>query len=244
MPAARSPVVMAGALCWLIQPVYLLVELLTVARVSAPYSVRDNTISDAAAATCTTVPYAWGEVPVCSPLSPLLNATTALSGIALAAGAVLLRSRLTRVRGAILAVAVLSGLSLIATGFVPLDVDLDLHLLVALPQFVTFPLLLILLTVAVRARSRAVALCTAVAAVVCVVGVLGFLVRIGEPHWGGLLERAALWPVYLAVVPVAAVLVGPSSAHARARSSNRSASRDSGATTPGTAAGSRSLPRS
>lgn len=200
---------LVGAVLWLVQPVYLLVELVTLSQVEAPYSILDNTISDAGAVTCTTMPYAWGPVPVCSPLGWLLNAATALFGLAFAVGAVLLHRSLPpgRARGPLLVMAVLSGLSLVGTGLVPLDVDVTLHVMVALPQFVTFPAFLFLVALVLRRVSRWAARLAAGAAAVTFVGVLVFVVRAAEPSLGGLFERLALWPLYVVLAPIGLLLV-------------------------------------
>ncbi|WP_404819485.1 DUF998 domain-containing protein [Streptomyces marincola] len=181
---------------------------MTVSQVRAPYSLLHNTISDAGAATCTSVSYPWGPVPVCSPLSWLLNAVTILSGVTLAAGAVLLHRWFPAGRSRTWAtgMAAVSGLSLIGTGLVPLDVNLALHALVAAPQLLTFPALLLFLASVLRDVSRSSSRTCVVAAAVSTAGTVAFLLRVEEPLGGGMLERTALWPLYLALVPIGLVL--------------------------------------
>jgi hypothetical membrane protein len=208
-PARPKPGQRLGLLLWLIQPLYLLAELITVSQIRTPYNLFDNTISDAGAETCTSVLYPWGPVPVCSPLSWLINSVTALLGVALAVGTVLVRDLLPAGprRVLIVGLAALTGLSLVGTGLVPLDRQLELHVIVALPQFATMPIFLLALAGAVRHLSRPAAAMAAVAGIGSLIGTLGFVLRIEQSEGSGLLERLALWPMYLAVAPVAAVML-------------------------------------
>ncbi len=209
MPGAWLGRTSVGALLWAAQPLCILVELVVVSHVRTPYSLVDSTISEAQAVSCTTITYAFGQVPVCSPLGWLLNVTTVVSGLAVLVGALLLHSSLPihRTRIGVTLAAVLSGLSLIGTGLVPVDLDLNLHVVVALPQFVTFPLMLILLFVAMRTLSRPVTLTALVAASLCIGGTVAYFALLAEPHGGGLLERVALWPFWLALLPIGMTLL-------------------------------------
>lgn len=208
-PESWSHRTSTGALLWIAQPLCILVELVSISQVRTPYSLIDSTISEAGAVRCTTITYALGQVPVCSPLGWLLNAVTVASGLAVGVGALLLHRSLPtrRIRTGATVAAVLSGLSLIGTGLVPVDLDLNLHVLVALPQFFTFPLMLILLSAAMRSLSRRSAAIAFVAALLCIIGTVAYLVRLAEPQGGGLLERLALWPFWLALLSVGATLL-------------------------------------
>ena len=203
-PPARIDGARLGALLWIAQPLAILVELVTVGQVRTPYSLVDSTISEAGAVTCTKIAYGDGHLPVCSPLGWLLSATTAASGLAVLIGALLVHRALPsgRIRLAATVTGILSGLSLVGTGLVPVDLYLDLHVLVALPQFLTFPLQLVLLAVVLRPLTRPTALISALAAALCLAGTVAFFARLSEPHGGGLLERLALWPYFLALLPL------------------------------------------
>lgn len=201
----------AGLILWLAQIGYVAAELITVSQIRAPYSLLDNTVSDAGARTCTTVSYPWGPVPVCSPLNRLLNGATITLGMAMAVGAMALHLTLpSRVRfwGWVSGLAVVTGMSLAGTGLVPLDANLALHTAIAMPQFLTFPALLIVLAASIRRVSRRASVIALAAGMVCVVGAVGFASRIGDPSWGGLLQRLALWPPYLAL-PLVAISLRP-----------------------------------
>lgn len=74
-----------GAAAWLLVPLCLLTEAVGIAVIwatgSAPYSPLQNVISDLGAAGCTTIPYPYGDTPVCSPAGWLVNAGFVLSGL-------------------------------------------------------------------------------------------------------------------------------------------------------------------
>ncbi|MGC4807469.1 DUF998 domain-containing protein [Micromonospora sp. DT233] len=193
----RSTAVRVGALMWLVQPLYIVCELIAAAAATA-YSLPDNTISDLGATTCTTIAYPYGDIPVCSPLHLLVNGAFVVFGLLMAVGAVLLRGWLPRGAAATTAVVlwVVAGLSAVATGLVPLDKDLDLHVLVALPAFVAQPLALLVTAYAVR-RHRGLSLTALAAGALSLVGLVVFVVRTNEGELGGLFERLALWPGYV-----------------------------------------------
>lgn len=108
-------------LLWCIQPLSILIEFVVAGFVQVPYSFVDNTISDLGAVTCTEIPYPAELVPVCSPAHALLNGGFIGLGAALVVGAAFLlrsqpRSRLLTIA---LALWLICGLSIIATGLVP-----------------------------------------------------------------------------------------------------------------------------
>ncbi|GMA41951.1 hypothetical protein GCM10025883_39960 [Mobilicoccus caccae] len=63
----------------LIQPLYIVCELIVAATVAAPYSLRDNMISDLGAVSCTQIAYPAGPVEVCSPWNPCSTAHSSRS---------------------------------------------------------------------------------------------------------------------------------------------------------------------
>lgn len=79
-------------------------------------------------------------------------------------------------------------------GLVPLDVDLDLHALVALPAIAAQPIALLLQGLALRASSPRLAAWGIVAGLLGVVGTVGVVVLVNSPRFGGAMERLALWP--------------------------------------------------
>lgn len=197
----------AGALMWAVQPLYVVAEVGTALTATAPYTLANNTISDLGATTCTSIGYPFGEVPVCSPWHLLLNSSFVVFGLLIAIGALLLRGWLPSGPAATTSVAlwVLSGLSSIATGLVPLDQNLELHAVVSLPVFVAQPLALLATGVALRQRAGLSPSALAVGAV-SLLGTVVYLGRTGSAELGGLFERLALWPGYL-WLPFLAVVV-------------------------------------
>ena len=93
-----------------------------------------------------------------------------------------------------------SGICSAAVGLAPVDQYPAVHALVAAPIFVLQPLAILATALAsgrgtgVRAVVRTTGL---VAGTLSVVGSLAFGARLGQPTWGGALERLALWPAYL-----------------------------------------------
>jgi hypothetical membrane protein len=201
-----------GAVMWLVQPLTVLAEYVVAAKVTVPYSFVNNTISDLGASTCTSIEYPFGLVPVCSPWHSLLNGSFIILGLFLALGAILIRRLLPPGPAATTSVVlwVISGLSSIATGLVPLDQDLNLHVLVSEPIFFAQPLAIISLGLAFRPHRPALAWSGLAVGAISLAGTAAFLTRPDSPNLGGLFERVALWPGYVWVAIVAvAVLRAP-----------------------------------
>lgn len=197
----------AGLLMWAAQPLYVVIELAVAAAAIAPYDLARNTISDLGAVTCTSIDYPFGPVPVCSPWHALLNASFVVFGVLLAVGAVLLRPLLPRGPAATVSTVlwVIAGLGSAATGLAPLDQGVVAHLVVSTPVFLAQPPALIMLGVALRRERPAVGRWTVAVGVLTLVTTAAYLLVAGSPDVGGLVERLALWPVFLwqAVVAVA-----------------------------------------
>ena len=204
--------VQLGALMWLVQPLYLASECLTAAQVTVSYSLLDNTISDLGATTCTSIAYPFGAVPVCSPRHDLINISLVLSGVLLVLGAVLTRQGLprSRMRTAAIWLWTVSGLSSIGTGLMPLDRNLDLHVLVSLPGLFAQPLAVLALGVTLRRSHPGIAVTSIFVGAVGLAAAVVFLARAGNADLGGFFERLALWPSYLWLAVSAAIVVRPS----------------------------------
>ena len=99
------------------------------------------------------------------------------------------------------ALLVVSGLSSVATGFAPVDVDPQLHALAATPLFVCQPLALFLLARRLRTTRPQTATALFVTSVVTAAGAVGFIASgdTGAGAW----ERLALWPVIVALAAAA-----------------------------------------
>lgn len=187
---------------WLVQPAYLVVEVVLALAAGVGYSLRDDTIS-ALGTVCDP-----GDAG-CSSAPELMNAAFIGFGLLQALGAVpLLRSRgRTAVVGWLWVVA---GLASVGVGLLPVDRHPTAHSLVAVPIFAAQPLALLLharLMAAGRVRRAGFGL-----AALALVGVALFVALLGHDQWVGLAERAAVWPakLWLAMVVLAAAPWGRS----------------------------------
>ncbi len=209
LPLAPTRAGITGIVLWAVQVLYVPVELAAAALATAPYSLLHRTISDLGATTCTTIPYPAQDVAVCSPAHAVVNASFVLFGLAMAAGAVLLRPLLPRGGATTTAVVawVLTGASSVGAGLTPLDRALELHALVSAPGIVLGGVATVLTAAALARAWRRPAWwwLAAVGAVSAATGLL-MVVRL-EVAWGGLLERVALWPTFVACTLVALALL-------------------------------------
>lgn len=174
-------------ICLAVQPLYLVVELVVTTAATAPLG----------ATACTNVDYRFGPVAVCSPAHSALNAVTVLFGVLLIIGAIAVRPWLARRRLALVAVLLwcIAAISAIGAGLVPLNENLELHVLVALPGLLVQPAALIVTAIALERRSWA----RLSALVLGLISGAASRTLLFWPYaqYGGLLERIALWPVYL-----------------------------------------------
>ena len=198
MPLGRRRLEVVGALCWLAQPLYIVAELLVAAGASASYSLRDNTISDLGSIGCTPA--------LCSPWHPAMNTVFVVFSLLRVVGALLLIRSWPPGRWALTATVlwVVSGLFSAAIGFVPVDQHPSLHVLAAVPVFVTQPLAMLATALAFRKTHRGLTASGVMVGLGCLVGAGAFLIVSSGPHEVGFWERFALWPAYpwLAVVGV------------------------------------------
>ena len=199
---------LAGLMCWLVQPFYLVVELLVAAAASAPYSLRDGTISALGQVGCAPG-HDLSAVAVCSNGHAVLNAAFVVFGLLRAIGALLLRGRIdpTWWRTAAVGLWVASGPCCAAVGLAPVDQHPLAHAWAAAPVFVMQPAAVLATAIALRRSADArsgVGTAGLVVGAVSLVGALAFGLRLGEPTWVGALERLALWPAYVWLGLVAA----------------------------------------
>lgn len=202
--SSRRPVLFtAGAAALLAQAVSLPAELIGMAFSAIPYDPVRQTISDLGSTTCTAIPYPSGDVDVCSPAHMIVNGGMVLAGLfVLVAATALAGAWWRRSRGlavAAVVLLVLQGLSTLATGLVPLDVDLMLHSLVSLPAILVGPISVMLLAfLSLRGPARVVSVVGAAVALVAAVVMLGTVDSGGVM---GLTERIAVWvPVLVMAV--------------------------------------------
>ncbi|OLM19655.1 MULTISPECIES: DUF998 domain-containing protein [unclassified Pseudonocardia] len=177
------------------QMLYLPLELLVVRTVRAPYDLVGSTISELGAVTCAEYPGPAAVVAVCSPWHAVMNTAFVVFGALMAVGAVLARPAFRPGRlGTVAAGAwVVTGLGSIGTGLVPVDVSVDLHLLVSNPVAVAQPCAL-LLTARVLPRPSPLLAATGTALGLVAAAATVVFLGAGPPELGGLLERLVVWP--------------------------------------------------
>ncbi|QGU05839.1 DUF998 domain-containing protein [Corynebacterium comes] len=171
----------------------IVVEIVAARHFSPPYDWVGNTISDLGATTCTTVNYYYRSVQVCSPAHQLVNASMAISGLAMI-GMATIRTRTAgfdRFAGLLWVVA---GASTLGIGLIPLDVSPDQHTFVSIPQLLALPMAVF--SSAIQYRG---AICRAgqVVAVVGLVSALWLFLDFNALEYAGLLERIILWPAFI-----------------------------------------------
>jgi hypothetical protein len=202
---------LAGLTCWLVQPFYLVVELLVAAAASASYSLRDGTISALGQASCAPGHDA-SAVGVCSSGHTALNTAFVVFGLLRAIGALLLREQIdpTWWRTATISLWVASGICSAAVGLAPVDQHPSAHAWAAAPVFVLQPAAVLATAIALRRSADArsdVGTAGLVVGAASLVGALAFGLRLGQPTWVGALERLALWPAYVWLGLVAATML-------------------------------------
>lgn len=192
------------------------IEWVAAAFSTVPYSFLDQTVSDLGATTCGPLDYVDPPVEVCSPAYAWVNGVWIVGGLTIAVTVLLLRDRLTRDRrrtgmsaAFVLAAA---GVLQAAVGFVPLDVNLALHTIVALVGFLAQNAGLVLAGIALAGRRRVLSLAATVGGVI---GLVAPLLLLAPSAWNlpiGLVERVALYPflMWLAAAGVVWAGRGPS----------------------------------
>ncbi|ADD45259.1 DUF998 domain-containing protein [Stackebrandtia nassauensis] len=137
----------ASLACWIATLCYFIPEAIAIAASRVPYNVFVQPMSALGVAECGTISVA--EYPVCSPLHDMVNWAFVLNGLTTAAAAILLHRYWPRSTKTVVATALLVsfGLSNAATGFIPADVNLQWHVIVALPSMLAqIPALILLAT--------------------------------------------------------------------------------------------------
>lgn len=189
-----------GALAWLLVPIYFVAEAIGVAAIamtgSAPYSLVDNVISDLGAATCTSIPYPYGDTPVCSPAHLVVGIGFALTGLLITAGALALgaAARPRLLGRAALVLWVIVGLACVGSA-VPLDVNLTAHTLLSLPMVLQGPALWCTAG-SLRHTAPHLARIGRILAAVTVIGSVAMPAVSISGTWIGLWQRLSVWPGY------------------------------------------------
>ncbi|MEJ7634348.1 DUF998 domain-containing protein [Aeromicrobium sp.] len=187
----------------MLQPLYIVLEIVVGLQASADYRFADSTISDLGNTACRVI---RGDT-LCSPWHSVMNVGFVYFGCSLAIGALLLGSRILPGRAGAAAVLLwcTSGLGSVGVGLIPVNEQGGLHGLVALPVFLAQPAALLMTGVSLRAARRRFAKTTVAVAAISAAGVAGFFALVlvdGSAGLGGW-ERLALWPGYAWVSVIA-----------------------------------------
>lgn len=163
---------------------------------SAPYNPLHNVISDLGAHTCTTIPYPYGDVPVCSPLSWVVNLGFILCGALMILGSLLLAPLLgtKRVQRAQAWLWCIVGVAAIGAA-IPLDVNLLAHSVISLPMVLQGPAIWVTSNGLAHRMPRTAAWGKAVA-VVAVCASLAMLLVSMSGTYIGFIQRLSVWPGY------------------------------------------------
>ncbi|WP_199036911.1 DUF998 domain-containing protein [Glycomyces salinus] len=202
--AARA----VGIASWLALAAYIPLELAVVNASAVPYDPMRQVVSALGVTTCDSEPNPVVGDVVCSPWHPLMNWTFTLTGMAIAVGALCLRAQLPAERRVTVAAWMLAGIGLSYTtsGFIPADLDLLWHTILALPgMFLQIPAW-ILLARALRGHRTAFAAWTGAALAVHLIGMAGLVASPFIDGPGGLFQRAVIWPTYVWAVGAAVML--------------------------------------
>lgn len=188
---------------------YVVIQFVVVAAWPVEYRFLDHTISDLGWTECTVEQRPSGMLASCSPRHALYNVGSAICWALLAAGAIALRSAIESqwARISYIALWVIGTLSAMATSIVPGNVDIGLHTLVALPQFLTQLILLPLTARAMWHTAPRFARAAAVTATLTIAGTLAMIPALAGHGPLGLTERLALESIFAWAAAVA--ILGP-----------------------------------
>ena len=195
-----KPAVVLGHISWLALSLYFLVEYLVIQATTLPYDPLHQPMSDLGVTGCGESLYALSDHAICSPLHLTMNWTFTIAGLATIAGALSLRLWLPpgRKTRAATILWIIHGLSSIAAGIVPADIDFWLHTLGSIPSMVVQIPALILIALLVRGSRPALSVWTWTAAVVTTASLVLLFVQPGPLSIpGGLLQRILYGSVYV-----------------------------------------------
>ncbi|MFZ0214561.1 MAG: DUF998 domain-containing protein [Candidatus Dormiibacterota bacterium] len=187
-----------GSVCWILTLQWFVVQAITQAAWTTPYSLGGNSLSDLGAVHCFSAPVSRLNPissNVCSPLHSLMNASFIVFGLLVVGGVILLWNQWPRRRTvtAGLVLLALFGAGKVVIGLAPEDVRLGLHALGTLGMLCgDVGALLLAVGMWREARWQAVVfLC------IGIVGVPAFFLQVlpqlAAVH--GALERLADWPL-------------------------------------------------
>lgn len=182
-----------GGLAWLLTLQFFVAETIAQVRFGGDYSRSDDVISSLGASY--------------SPAAGLMNASFVLQGVLIATGALLLGRALPRGPGRLAtALLLVAALGVAVVGVVPLDADGTVHSVGAGVYLAGSSLGLLALAHALRPRSEGLGSLVAVLGVVASAASLFFAAGVSRFVGEGGMERAAVYPLPLALAVTGVVL--------------------------------------
>lgn len=177
------------------------VEIAAARYFSPPYNWISNTVSDLGVTTCTTINQYYRAIQVCSPAHQWVNASTAISGLAMI-GLATVRAHTAGFDRFAGLLWVAAGASTLASALIPADISMEQHTFVSLPQLFAVPMAVF--SSAMQFRGVVSRAGQAIGVVGLVAG-LWLILDFQALEYSGVLERVILWPAYFWTV-FAAVL--------------------------------------
>lgn len=199
--------VKAGAWAWVSLSLYFVIEYFVIRATTAPYSIRNQPMSDLGITSCGTDTYILAAYEICSPAHLVMNWTFTLTGIVIIIGAVGLHALWPKKRSTKIATGLLivNGLSYSIAGIVPADIDFWWHTTGSLPGMVVQIPALLLLSRAIRVEMPRLSHWTKFCGYLNVAILLLIFIQPFIQLPGGLLQRMLyaatwLWMVVTAVM--------------------------------------------
>lgn len=193
-----------GFLFWIILILYFPLEAIIINETTEPYHFLTQAMSELGILSCGANTYMLAPHHICSPLAPLMNIIFIVTGILIAAGAILLHRFWgdgTRTRIAT-GMWVVYGLGYSVSGIYPADVNFWVHMIFSLPSmFLQIPAMIIIsqaIKPAMPKLSRFTFICMIISAISLI------LMAIGFPP--GLMQRVSYGFVWIWMSAAAIVL--------------------------------------
>lgn len=184
-----------GLLSWMALLLYFPAEMLIISRTTKPYSIMDQAMSDLGVLSCGSDAYPLAAYEICSPMAHEMNIIFILTGMLIAAGAVLLHRFWGNSKWTVSATIlfVIYGLGYTISGVFPADVNFWAHTLPSLPtMFVQLPAMYFIAN-AVRDKRPGLSRFTFICMIISALSLI--LIIIGFP--AGLMQRLLYFSVWL-----------------------------------------------
>lgn len=183
-----------GLLSWMALLLYFPIELIIISQTTKPYSIMNQAMSDLGVLSCGTDTYPLAGYEICSPMSHEMNIIFILTGILIAAGAVLLHHFWGSSKWTIAAtiLLVIYGLGYTVSGIYPADVNFWAHTLPSMPSMILQIPAMYLIARSIRHKWPGLARFTIICMLISTLSLI--LIIIGFPP--GLMQRLLYFSVW------------------------------------------------